>query len=827
MDIQEAVDLRYMLYLRQHDRVFTGGMGTGTKQAPEETRRGRIIYALDSNLLYEYFSVLRSRRQSVQDRPSFRIFTGPKDTAHDSDTEAEFGAVVKQYVLSKLSPDRPLLLLPGHAEEAKGVFDNVSRGFDAQGNRSRTARKVIESYLAALSKASGPEERLAVASKWRDRIRGVLYSLNDPHDKFLEFSRLLAHKRLLGLTVAAALPEFSEFTRASSGEHIFLCNDVIETDWEGSADWWEGKLNSFLPRRYLDQDKRALSALDRINRLLRPHDTKIVLLTKNTQIIDAGRRYRPYKYARSDVRELTFSDLYLRNPKYLLSEPDLILDSDADGKSDLTGSGAAPTDWLDTFLAHSTGNGHTDVVSFRRAIDRHSGEDGGFGALALKLVSGKPRLHTELMAAWIAFLEQVNLSHGTSSRLAVDRMIERFGDLEASQEELLDELDEHIHLRTEESWNNFFLLAVQSGFQLVDLAADTASAPRRAVPPIVFRGMGNAPAYIELLSEEQGIVRNREKILEFLAELSRSTEGNDPTVYIRAMCYALLFAHADRWPVATLVALRAAKIARNLERRSSGTGFFDPTFGRVTGREAYYLAAVGSRLTSNNAADLEAARRNLQRAVEAQTLEMQDGDGDPNSAHVPLTGLRFASESVAIEVSEMLYTHLATARHYGKKNKKKEISFVSSCRRLLVAISKALDESEACQDEFVRAATRIALRGNYFTVLMLLELTGPLPQADLRPVPRMIATQVKDFQRVYPAGQGRLRLSVIDTYLFSYGASLVGELNEALPGLSAMLKRVSQLDKDRDRLIMMPYDRLRFSTILDFVERHEKTRPMG
>src|SRR5262249_1152320 len=144
--------------------------------------------------------------------------------------------------------------------------------------------------------------------------------------------------------------------------------------------------------------------------------------------------------------------------------------------------------------------------------------------------------------------------------------------------DIVKEFDEYTTKLVEDSWSDFFLTAAKSGFELIGLSEGSARR-KHNVPPVALDGeqvvLGQRA--ITLMSGTPGgVFENQRQIAEVLDKLHSSQDAVHQ--YVKTLCYALLFAHAERWSVAKLIARRAIQIQKNFRTREDADSAKSPFF---------------------------------------------------------------------------------------------------------------------------------------------------------------------------------------------------------------------------------------------------------
>lgn len=791
-DIERAIRLRQMFFQRDLDVQF-------------ENDGGKIIYAVDSNILNMHFQLSDQQAPSKYEL-ACRAFYGPSGDKLEA-SERRLAQVIISFIVSKIGYPfqdsfNPMLLLPGHSDEAKGRYDSLIGKFSKQVDRGRETRTLISNFLKAFHAERQEKRRRHLTQEFEAELHQQLFILSEPHEKFREFNRLLAEPRLLSLRRAGTQPNLRDLKNSVSNRSVF--HDYENTDedliYEGSAAWWDKRLSKSMPPWFVLADKEALSTLDKMNRLLRRHDVRVVLFTLSEETVQLGEKYRPYKHTDSDLGVYSFTDLFVRHPKALLSEPQNF-------KLHLYGQRRGDISvWLDTFLQEVTGQEYDTFEHFKKTIRKFANEKSALLDMARKAIAQHPKIHDSLYAQWEDYLESATLVPASTSYEARDVFASYLKDAGENGAQLVAEFDSYIRKLTEDSWDDFFFTTIRSGSDMIAAKEDYNN---RNVPILFIRGMGAAGELLKVLSRSDGVIKNEEQVRTLLADIDRGRD--DQEGYVSSVCYAILFAHADRWSITKLIADRAVQVARKIRGKEGPSKEPVTTFGLVTGREALYLSAVAHRLTARRIQDLDDCEKLLSEAVEAMELEQELPESTPDYPEV--TGLRFRAEAIAINTSRLLFRARSMFwRISGNTEFEREI------RAVLKSAHDELSRKPKCIDEFICAASRLSLRGNLINCAFLLEVAEVLQDEDRELILSLLDDHLIDLDYVFGIDETASKLSVLDIYLTMYAASFDHQVNPLLERIDRAYNDI-ELRPDRSKSISaMPYDKKRYELIVDFID---------
>lgn len=801
VDLHSALELRRQFYQVTLDEEF-------------ERQGGTIIYAIDSNLLNLHFQTFENEKHHFL--TSCGTFSGPEGADTSREDKAKITQVVASYLVRTLTTSNrdgplketsPLIMLPGHSEEARTVYDRLIDEFYSHRTKKRSARNFLLGLLDDLENLKSADERIDYIKQKEDELHSALFGLEAPHDKFREFNQLLAQPRLLGMKRATNVPELAGIKNPFSGVSVFADYESFEEERgsEGTAEWWAPRLEKRKRVSLVEADKTALSVLDRINRLLKGNNIRVVLLTLGNDLIELGRKYRPYKHSDSDLGDYSFSDLYIRHPRCYLSREEILRPAaNQTSSSELT-------IWLDAILSEISEDGHSDLLSFidvtmsirkkRAATIRKTARD------ALKR---HPDLHTEFYRYWRNNMSAVVLAHSGASQEA-RRSLERALHSESDRMVVLEEFEAYASKLTEESWNDFFFTAADSGYQLISIADSNRGRRARSVPPLILRNMAEATQIMEYVGSDGDVLRFEEEIHLLLERLSHSKIPE--AKYVRSLGFASLFAHGGRWSVSKLLALRAFEDSK----RMTGSPEGQPKHG-ITGREAAYLCAVSHRVTSKEASDLSEPREFIRIAKEC--LEEEEdfigiaGVGDNKLCSLQgLTGLRFEAEDIAIDLTE--YFFKARELNWELEGEDRlESQLLKSIRR----VTRLLGDSGACHQKYLRQSSCITLRGCAFSCFFLLETMDRLPAERSEEMLSMLDEHLDDLAALFFDRDVGWTISTLDLYLTLYAASFSSQPNPILVELNAIYSRIQAEPRGGRGYTIFPFDKQRFSLLEDLID---------
>jgi len=843
-DLRVAVDLREDAFTRRLDAEFVA-------------RGGRIVYAVDSaimNILFRSLAPSEADMATIRSdmegkgfdhiaAADFQLFKGPSTDLKRRETlldrQRRVGHRLLWFLLhGNAAPGAQefskLLLLPGHVGEARTLFDSIVRQMAGQAARYSAFSEAAKTLKALAEPGrAGETVDLTKQDKVLRQVSKLFNELNEPHARFARYTELLKQKKILSLTAATNDRAFHDRRLFKNGGHVFLVDDqqhrLMDADpnYDGSISWWNIELHKRLPKRYVPSDRSALSTLDRLNRTLDPEEVRVILFTTNKEIIRAGGEYRPFKDRRpqesgGEYADLSFAELYLRHPRSLLVDGAFLRPGTAD--VDAKSGGQVVDGWLaallDATLERPMSDGREPSIeadqlpakaarlAFRRTVAATRQKIDEETRLARAIRSNR-QLHMRFATNWADYLQDLVEEHDLNTSLAESetRLILRSEDVLSNEaiNKLIAVLKARIRRRTEESWSNFFNTAADIGLELMGLP----DAPERSViwpvPPLYVEGNPTLIEPIEMFWDPARLRRDPNEIKRRLDDPKLKVSLQ--STYVHTLCYGLLFAHAERWPLAKLLAQRALQIVKGLGVKTvpappNRTGV------HVDGREAYFLLAAASRITARTWSDLEAAGAAL---TQASGIAIDAADGDAGR-RTPLSGLRFAAEKLAIDVAKTVTPGLDVPEGY------EPFSAFELRKRALSAI----EDSQRCGVDRVRVLTNITLRSEYFHTL-LLERVGGKRRAGAEvyewEVERLVGDQLNDIAETY---EDLRWLPLRDRALLRLGAARAG-LSDKLP-IPFRQSTLTDMDRHDETQGANNWDRKRLVLIEDAVELLKRGR---
>ena len=812
-DVRTAIELRTEFYRTAMDQEF-------------KASGGRIVYAVDSNVLNRHFSV--NPEEHTNYGAISRAFSGPPDSPV-SPYEQKLDEILTSYITRSLGLESanptvnqptPLVLLPGHSLEASKPYTRLIEKLSQHDDRSRVVKRTLDDLLTSMEKIEVPAGRVEFMQTHADEFHKAIYGLDEPHEKFREFNRLLTRPpRLLSMRRAARHSTFKDLTHPTTGVSIFADLALAKKRKipAGSTKWWERCLKGRWGKsgkQYIEADAIALSALDRLNRNLWDQDTRVILITTSRHIIDLGETYRPMKHSDKELGRYSFTDLYLRHPRGFLSTLDLSASSsDSTSNNNLTRT-------LDILLGRIAKSDHWSLLNFRKKIQSVVNDSDRLLELTGRALSQKPDAHADFFERWLDYIKNVTEAHsGAVGTEATRQFVQSLNSKDPSRLDILKDYQILIQKLTEDSWNEFYLAAAQSGYHLVGVENDGGRKLYSRVPILYMRGIREFSQIRRMLASKSKVVKHESEIRAVLDNLEQQNGGDSS--YVSSLCYALLFAHAEQWSVAKLLAQRAVRYAEKSRQDKEARSKESYKLGGISGREAYYLGCVATRRTARSASDLNGCYEMIEIATslaskESSPTSLLKGDNIHSDAHV-LTGIRFKAEKIAIRIAKLLFEAHESDWLYPDVN-----STTQTIDEIISDIFIYLDESTVCEDADIHYASRISLRSYLFASARLLEHIGRSVDFHINDIACFAAQQVSEigaYSAETMADSGEICASAGDIFLTLYAVSFQPFDHVIVDKMRRSYRNLHSQVIAHKRFMLTPYDARWFRLIAESIEQ--------
>lgn len=354
----------------------------------------------------------------------------------------------------------------------------------------------------------------------------------------------------------------------------------------------------------------------------------------------------------------------------------------------------------------------------------------------------------------------------------------------------------------------------------IDVIIQAEKLGKRNPPELIFESLKNTNAIFRKLS----IVDGYKDIKSFEADLARikddchnsTTDGDDrQESHLKFLVLGAAFASAERW----LIALSHAKRAISIIERSRNArskipvrhdGSVAGTKSHMSGREAYFLAAVAQRILAANSRDFDEALETLERSVAALKEDWRQN----TAKHI--TPSRFDNERLAIALGRYY-----SARSEDNANFRDEyVADIYAAAK--VAVSLFSDWRSGGNSNSLRDITVVNLATNIIQTFVIGEFRSAHNIHETNPCP-VIADTVKDSVDAiaemtnYKSSDATEKINatrLIRTYA-SIGEMLI---STSLPNVKGLYLQLQDLLKDLDEAAVTRYDKWRYQALLDFAK---------
>jgi hypothetical protein len=804
MSVQTLLDneLRLFRYLQVAARLR---LDIGAYARDKRGGQSLVHYAIDTNILLLFLNPFTI---STRDRYAV-VFDDDESTA------TALGIAISRFTFGQLSPQRPLILLPGHDAEARSCYDKLCRTADAHQTQAGKERTEVSLGLKQLTAIESMEGRMA----WLEENTPTILELfrdDSPSNELRRYCSLLKENRLQRLDAAVFVPGFFSEDQTENErivEAFSVPHDVDQRlELSECRLQWEERLKR-KTRRNLDNlqiDCEALARLELINRHATSTSHRLVLITGDEAMFAAARSYAPPGH------DEDFASLYIRHPRAFLAAPEVLMARQPDA-SPISGSGPEfVEDWLDAILAQFSDE--RDVVE-KQLLKIVQATDAtmldGLRARVKKALSEDPQAADTISGQWRNHISGICSSHTITGASARAELRQLLNQRSLGPESILAAIDAQLDKRKEETWDVFLDAAMRTGYDLIsdDAAGTGVSNPirKRRTPPITFGSFEKTKAFMREVTrspKERPVTA-----LEMEARISLLNEDDD-TGYARCLAYAFLFAREDRWHVAAGIAQRAIDIATKIDRFRSHArpmeSHQDPRgigTNRISGREALYFKAVANRLRAQTAAELADVRELLERA-EAAWVQDKARDDSPKPSN-----FRFRAEQLSLELSRHLFRTFGEGSQ-GKRSRQDALGMLPPLNTLLRQYVTLLDCEFDEADEWIRQNVERQIVVDVFMVAALMDKDGHLsPSEDVvRQLFSRLRENLEKHELDIPAS--RLDLAILD-----YAHARLGEPRPTPSEVHAIRNRadglLSILRTHWDTVCVSPYDRERYKYLAD------------
>ena len=332
----------------------------------------------------------------------------------------------------------------------------------------------------------------------------------------------------------------------------------------------------------------------------------------------------------------------------------------------------------------------------------------------MQVVRVDPDAPDRIRSEWKKHFRQIASDHAGVSRIGRAAVEKTLSDvLDRDVDEALDELNRLLSQRSDRTWTEFNRALVVAGFELLldggpaDEKREPAARKRQA-PPIVIESCDRANDFVRRMAGASNVFETFRSEADGL----RTLMERDRTGYMQSLVFALVFANAEKWHIATLLARRATSIAgRDRGEETSDASTSSPC--PVSGREAFYLCSFAVRLGARTESELREAESLLEEAEAALGRE------HAGNRCLSVGTARFRAERLALGLERHLLARFVDV----------SVQSGRALDELFKCLARLHDELEDEKDAWVREHVRRRVLTNAFMIAALIEADRPLPRS--------------------------------------------------------------------------------------------------
>lgn len=650
-----------------------------------------VFYAIDPSVLRAYFFPVAQAKDTYMQ--SMQVFNADGDVRSKLERESvNFASIAARFVIDELCKHVPGLLLNGHISSTATIHSELIGRLAELPHEVRANKKKLRELLQQFSedgyKADFTMDE-ALETMW-----SIYSALKSPHDAAAEFHQLLLTQNVISVNLAANHPSFLKL--GSEELHPFIARkDAVYSKAKRLYDTWTDPLFDNLPAssdRVDDeksQENRALARLFAINRRLNGK-AKVVLITLNDDTIKRASNIRdvPSMDALGDNR--SFSDKYIRHLRTFLCEPALMAPMNKLRDRTKPIKESVDTDWLDAMLSSFDSNSDVSQFEIDDLLFQPEPQNRLIN-IVHRALETDIHIHDRFLASWTEHISKVSQKHAFQSQY-VSRVLGRLiADEENDENRYLNALQARIDELTENSWTKFYDVSAMAGLDLITRPPSSADIIKRALPSVVFTHHSKASNVANLLVNGMDLEAAKRTI----GSQKEILDLEDSTGYTRSIALALLYAFADRWDVADLLSKRAIAVYRKLAKVKDLDDLVESKHeiidGKLSGREAFFLAGSISRVRATSVAALERSKVLITiaaRALDSEKLWAINHAQAKSRVH-SLSSTRFDAELASIEVSALMLTLFKARDAKGDSEHSRKLDFDPERRESASEISKS------------------------------------------------------------------------------------------------------------------------------------------
>lgn len=406
----------------------------------------------------------------------------------------------------------------------------------------------------------------------------------------------------------------------------------LQSFWAESLQGHEPLKNK---RARLAKDAEALSYLAVLNRRLYDIGWRAVFVTGATNIVDASYAELPKSITR--MAPEIFSEFGHRFVRHLWAyTSDALIEPYNKGKF---------VNWLDGLLAKWAESSEFREQDLTKLLTRRT-----FPHVSIKDCREALEMWDEMTQTMVSQDKFIWLGEKTQD--LQNKLVKR---IELARGEHLEwgRLVELLNEDNDQNNDETFLAFSNIGAEAL-ISAQQAS---RHPPDLDFESLTNTKKIFAKLTSGQGYETRSEFESDFVAIKSDCYDpkiDNRQYCHLRYLALGAAFASSSRWSVALSQAQRAIRIIeRSIQRRIMPIPKKDSLNSYMSGREAYFLAAVSLRMIAKSPRDFDGSTSYLKKAEEALILDRKEGTAKK------FDNVRFANERLAQSLSRYYFERMS------------------------------------------------------------------------------------------------------------------------------------------------------------------------
>ena len=639
-----------------------------------DSKNNFVLYAVDTDIVKCYTSpwALGVSTKTKTIRQSNVVSYGeifPPDIG-DFEAASSLTFALANYIFFELCKDWPVFQLPTHSRETTNVFSAVATDARLHTTEVRTNLSLLEtwaedvaqsvsqvllesgsinnftnSFIPASEKESFDSNQLQVILNQLEKyVVGRGQSFVAEMDRYLS---LLIKGVLISTDDAQNILDFKTDNVNHVLSQLSPINDVRELIFElDSCDKWTdiltklqlnssgsvetpSQITSRRRHRKILTDARALARLETLNRHLESINGRLILITGSGLILDAADRYSK-----------SFKNKYIRHFHSFI--PNLFTLAEGIHSNVDNGNTATP-----------------DLLGFRAISYSEDNASKKISHSIKYILDSAPNAFHDIEMDWVSIRNKLISTSITSSdnirseltnliRVEVAHVKNQLYQSK-SITDLQKTLNNFANMIRRELPMERLLLASEFATTGIGFLLGHGISKERNPPDVRFDSYKQASDLFAILRANEHLKNLQSTLRDSLEALNNDTVskklGVNDLGYLQFLVFAGVFATIGRWSVAAEFASYATDISETKPETKPGS--------HISGREAYFVQAISTRLSARLLEDYSFARQLLDKAKSALKEDLVD------RPDLDVDGYRFAVEGVAINVGEL---HLKSMR---------------------------------------------------------------------------------------------------------------------------------------------------------------------